>query len=312
MLEFMDRSLNPIMAAAWMLFPGVALRKFMTRRLEPLADYSLVRQVPAVALAKTIRALDRFLYAAIAKARAESEVESEPESGRVDVLSLLTRTHEHMSDEDLRDELMAILVAGHETTSTTLDWVIVEACTRPAVMAKLRAEVDRVVGRGPVRVEQLSRLVYLRAVINECLRLHPPVPSVGRFVAEDVEIAGVHLPAGVVVSPSITLLHLDPSAWPEPRRFRPERFLDASTDRANLIPFGGGARTCLGKPFGMFQLQVVLATLLARFELRPVDCPAARLVQRGLFTGVSHPVDLRLGFRARPDRGPVRASEARP
>jgi cytochrome P450 len=178
---------------------------------------------------------------------------------------------------------------------------MVASLSRPAILQRLREEVDRVVGHGPVCVSMLPQLEYLTAVIHECLRLHPPVPAVGRYVARELVIGGVRVPAGVVVSPSIALLHRDPSVWTDPLEFRPERFLDKRADKsdlssrrsaADLIAFGGGARTCLGKPFGLFQLQVVLATLLSNFELSPGDWPAAKIVQRGLFTGVAHPVML--------------------
>jgi cytochrome P450 len=284
MLTFMRDSLNPVMAAMWMMLPGVALRKQLVRRLAPLAHRRAGQAIPFVALADAIRQLDELLREEIVAARALADSE------RVDVLSLLVGMHEELADEDLRDELMAILVAGHETTSTTMDWFVVAALSQPPVLDRLRAEVDRVVGRGPVRVEMLPQLEYLTAVIHECLRLHPPVPAVGRFVARELEIGGVWLPAGVVVSPSIALLHRDPTVWNDPLEFRPERFLDGSADKAQLISFGGGTRTCLGKPFALFQLQVVLATLLSNFELIPGDWPTAKIVQRGLFTGVAHPV----------------------
>jgi cytochrome P450 len=290
MLTFIRDSLNPVMAAMWMKFPGVQLREQLVRRLGPLAQRRMGSAIPFVALADTIGQLDELLHEEIVAARRDV-------TERVDVLSLLVGMHEELTDADLRDELMAILVAGHETTSTTMDWFMVQALSRPAVLQRLREEVDRVVGDGPVTISKLPQLEYLTAVIHECLRLHPPVPTVGRFVARELEIGGVQLPVGVVASPSITLLHRDPTLWPDPLDFRPERFLDGSSDKANLIAFGGGTRTCLGKPFGLFQLQVVLATLLANFELTPSEWPTARVVQRGLFTGVSHPVVLSVRAR---------------
>lgn len=285
MLTYMRDSLNPVMAAAWMMFPGVELRRQLVRQLGPLARRPVARAIPFVALADAIRQLDELLHEEIVAAR-------QGLGERVDVLSLLVKMREDLADHELRDELMAILVAGHETTSTAMDWFTVEALSRPSVLARLREEVDRVVGDGPVSVSMLPQLEYLSAVLHECLRLYPPVPAVGRFVAQELEIGGVRLPVGVIASPSIALLHRDPALWTDPLEFRPERFLDGSADKANLIAFGGGTRTCLGKPFGLFQLQVVLATLLSKFELTPNDWPSSKVVQRGLFTGVSHPVIL--------------------
>jgi cytochrome P450 len=292
MLTFIRESLNPVMAALWMMFPGVPLRKSMVRAMAGLADRPGLRRLPFVTLAATIRRLDAELYQSIDDARRDAGAET-----RVDVLALLVRMSNELADEDLRDELMAILVAGHETTSTTMDWFMIEVLSRPAVLERLRAEIDRVVGAGPVTVEMLDELEYLTAVINECLRLRPPVPSVGRYVARDVEIGGVHLPAGIVVSPSIALQHRNRELWDDPLTFRPERFLEDETDKAGLIAFGGGTRICIGKPFGLFQLQVVLATLLWRFELTPGRWPVTKQVQRGLFTGVSHPIAMRIAER---------------
>ncbi|MCA9621617.1 MAG: cytochrome P450 [Myxococcales bacterium] len=291
-LDFIAGSLNPVMAALWMLFSGVEVRERIVRHLAPLAHFRATRRLPFVTLARAIEQLDRLLYAAIAEARASDD------DGRIDVLSLLVRSEDHRPDLELRDELMTILVGGHETTSTTLDWVLVEACSRPEVMARIRRELDDAVGDGPVTVEALSHLTYLRAVIHECLRLHPPAPAIGRLAAEPVTIAGVDLPAGVMVTPSVVLVHRDATSWSNPRRFVPDRFLDEPIPKGAFIPFGGGSRTCLGKPFAMFQLQVVLGTLLSRFDVEPIDWPAPKLVQRGLFTGVSHPVDLRLRPRS--------------
>lgn len=293
MLTFMRDSLNPVMAAMWMMLPGVALRKQLVLRLAPLAGHRAGPAIPFVALADSIRQLDDLLREEIVAARRELA-----NSERVDVLNLLVGMHEQLGDEDLRDELMAILVAGHETTSTTMDWFMVAALSQPSVLGRLRAEVDRVVGRGPVCVQMLPQLEYLTAVIHECLRLYPPVPAVGRFVARDLEIGGVSLPAGVIVSASIALLHRDPTVWSDPLEFRPERFLDGSASKGQLISFGGGTRTCLGKPFALFQLQVVLATLLSNFELTPGEWPAAKTVQRGLFTGVAHPLLMSVRARA--------------
>jgi cytochrome P450 len=295
MLTFMRESLNPVMAAMWMLVPGVELRKRLVRSLAPLAGRFGARAIPFVTLAATIRELDDLLHAEIADARATAE---RGPGRRVDVLSLLVSLDDALGDENLRDELMAVLVAGHETTSTIMDWFMVEALSRPLVLARLRAEVDRVVGRGPVTIEMLPQLEVLNAVISECMRLHAPVPAVGRHVAQEIEIAGITLPVGVIASPSIALLHRDPAIWGDPLVFRPERFMDGEVDKSCFIPFGGGTRTCLGKPFGLLQLQVVLATLLARYELTPGDWPIAKQVQRGLFTGVAHPVNLTIAVRA--------------
>ena len=157
----------------------------------------------------------------------------------------------------------------------------------------------------------VRQMPYLRAVINEVLRLHPPVPGVGRYVAKPTTIGGVDLPVGVGVSPCITLLHRNPDVWPDPLSFRPERFLDTTIERGTFIPFGGGTRTCLGKAFGLFQLEIVLATMLARFDLHPAPWPKTKTAQRGTFTGVDHDVDVSLAARGCEGVMRFRSSECR-
>jgi len=294
--RFMRESLDAVTATMWMLFPGVPLRRAMVRWLAPLASRPGLRLLPMVGLAETIRELDAVLYRAIAEARQRPE-------GDNDLLSLLVAQHER--DEDLRDELMAILVAGHETTSTTMDWFMVEVLARPELFRRIRDEVDQAIGGGVCEGSMAGKMPLLRATIQEVLRLHPPVPSVGRYVARPVEVGGVRLPVGTVASPCIALLHRDPSLWREPLAFRPERFLEGAIRKGSFIPFGGGSRTCLGKPFGLFQLTAVLATLVGRCELECVDWRETRTAQRGLFTGVDHPLPLRLT----PRRWDARSSE---
>lgn len=290
-LELMRGALNPVMATLWTAMDGVKLRETLVRRLAPLAGLGLSGVVPFVGLAQTVRELDALIYEELAVRRAKYARGGEPE----DVLGILVNGVDDdgepmMSDGALRDEMMSVLVGGHETASTMMDWFVVEAFSRPEVLRRLREEVDAVVGQGPVTAAMLPHMPYLEAVIDECLRLHPPVPAVGRYVARETTIAGVRLPEGVVASPSILLLHRDPKLWGDPEVFRPERFLDGSVPQGCFIPFGGGTRICLGRTFALFQLKVVLATLISRFELAPRDWTESRLVQRGLFTGVSHPV----------------------
>jgi len=296
MIAFMQGSLNPVMATLWMAFCGVNLRKVLVKVLAPLVDLGLAGVVPFATLADTIRQLDALLYAEIETRRAAG-------AGSRDLLSRLVHRRDDdgdaMDDQDLRDEMMALLVAGHETTSTTLDWCIVEALSRPSVLAAMREEVERVVD-GPVTAAMLPELTYLTAVIDECLRLHPPVPAVGRYVAREIKIAGTVLPKGCVASPSLLLLHRDPKAWIAPHAFRPQRFLNRTAPPRDIFaPFGGGPRICLGRTFALFQIKVVLATLLANFEVEPQVWPEPRMVQRGLFTGVCHPIPVILRAKKR-------------
>jgi cytochrome P450 len=181
---------------------------------------------------------------------------------REDILSLLLQaTHEDgrpMTDQELRDELMTLLVAGHETTATGLSWAIELLARHPAELEMLEADVAG--GDG----------AYLDAVIKETLRLRPVIALVLRKLMEPMEIGGRVLPAGVSVAPSIYLVHRNPDVYPEPERFRPERFLEQPAGTYTWIPFGGGVRRCLGGSFAEFEMSVVLRELVARRSLRAV------------------------------------------
>ena len=164
-----------------------------------------------------------------------------------------------MSDEELRDELVTLLVAGHETTATSLAWSIERLVRHPEMLERLRDEVAA------------GEDEYLDAVCKETLRLRPVLPIVARVLKEDVEIGGYNLPAGATVAPCIHLIHRRPDIYPEPRRFRPERFLEKPAGTYTWIPFGGGVRRCLGATFALFEMRQVLSSIVSQVELRPAD-----------------------------------------
>lgn len=204
--------------------------------------------------------VDRLLFDEIAARRGASDL-----AERDDILSLLLQAeHEDgraMSDRELRDELMTLLVAGHETTATALSWAVELLARHPAELDRLETEV----GAGSDD--------YLDAVIKETLRLRPVIALVLRKLVEPMEIGGRLLPAGASVAPSIYLVHRRPDIYPEPERFRPERFIEQPAGTYTWIPFGGGVRRCLGAAFAEFEMAVVLRELVARRRLRPVGDP---------------------------------------
>jgi len=163
---------------------------------------------------------------------------------------------EPMTEDELIDELMTLLVAGHETTATALSWTLERLIRTPHVLARLLEE------------REAGGDLYLDAVIKESLRLRPVVPAVARELQAPMELGGWQLPAGVAVVPSIYLLHRRPDLYPDPDAFRPERFLgDDAPGTYAWIPFGGGVRRCLGASFAQFEMRVVLATVLDRVRL---------------------------------------------
>jgi cytochrome P450 len=193
---------------------------------------------------------------------------------RDDVLSMLLRARHDdgspMSDKELRDELMTLLVAGHETSATALAWALEALTHHPAALARLRDEVDA------------GEDAYLDAVVKEVLRLRPVIALVLRRLIEPMEIGGRLLPAGVNVAPSIYLLHRRGDVYDQPRAFRPERFLEKPPGTYTWIPFGGGVRRCLGASFAQFEMKVVLRELVSRLDLRAARPQQEARVRRAI------------------------------
>jgi cytochrome P450 len=200
--------------------------------------------------APTVRRVDAVIYDAIRARRADPRL-----AERDDILSLLLQARDDegrpMPDEHLRDELVTMLAAGHETTATALGWSLERLVREPAVLDRL---VDEVRADGPDD--------YLDAVVKETLRVRTIVPFSIRQLAEPAEIGGRELPAGVRVAPCIHLVHRHPEVYPDASAFRPERFLERPAGTYTWIPFGGGIRRCLGASFAVFEMKVVLRTLL--------------------------------------------------
>ena len=213
-----------------------------------------IRRVPA--LRRRLDKVDELIAVELAERRAAEDL-----GERDDVLSLmLAARHEDgspMSDAELRDELLTLLVAGHETTATALSWALERLVRHPEKLERLREET------------LAGEDAYLTATIQETLRLRPVIVLVARRLTEPVELGGYELPAGATVTPSIHLIHRDPKVYPEPERFLPERFLDEPPGTYTWIPFGGGVRRCIGAAFAQFEMQVVLRELIRRRHLAP-------------------------------------------
>jgi cytochrome P450 len=229
----------------------------------------LGRGDPMAKLREITAGVDELLYAEIADRRSDPTLEE-----REDILSLLIDARFQdggaMSDRDLRDQLVTLLLAGHETTATGLAWTFDLLLRHPAALARLTAEVEG------------GEDAYLRAVVCESLRLRPVVPLAGRRLASELQVGELSLPAGTDVSPAIWLTHTRADLYPEPFAFRPERFLDAPPSGYGWIPFGGGIRRCLGASFAEMEMRVVLETVLRRSALEPVSKRAERVTRRNV------------------------------
>jgi len=235
---------------------GLALRRFGGNG--PFARYET-----------QLREVDELLFAEIAEHRERPDLEK-----RQDILSMLMTAEfedgTRMEDQELRDQLMTLLLAGHETTATALAWTFDLLLRHPAVLGRLRDELAA------------GEEDYLRATISESLRLRPVIPLAGRRLSEELSAGGLTLPAGTDVTPAIWLTHTRPDLYPEPFAFKPERFLDSPPDTYAWIPFGGSVRRCIGATFAEFEMRVVLREVLTRCELRKADPRPERTGRRNI------------------------------
>jgi cytochrome P450 family 135 len=216
-----------------------------------------------------LREVDELLFAEIAEHRSRPDLEE-----REDILSMLMTAEfedgTRMEDQELRDQLMTLLLAGHETTATALAWTFDLLLRHPAALGRLRAEL----GAGEES--------YLKATITESLRLRPVIPLAGRRLSQELTADGLTLPAGTDVTPAIWLAHTRADVYPEPFAFKPERFLEEGPDTYAWIPFGGSVRRCIGATFAEFEMRVVLREVLSRCELRKADPRPERTGRRNI------------------------------
>jgi cytochrome P450 len=215
------------------------------------------------------RDLDRMIGELIAERRASGTAGD-------DLLSLLIRAREDgtgMTDAQIRDETLTLVLAGHETTANALAWTWWLLSDHPEVEARLHAELDEALGGRPPVAADLPRLSYAEAVLSESIRLRPPAWAIGRRAVRDVRIGPTEVAAGSIVVVSPWLLHHDARWWPEPETFRPERWAPgaaAERPRSAFVPFGGGPRMCVGEPFARMEGVLLLATIARRWRFRLV------------------------------------------
>ena len=253
---------------------GLQLRVLLSRRLRQGDPLERLREVT--------REIDELLLGEIAERRADGRF-----AERDDILSLLMSARfeddGQMGDRELRDQLLTLLLAGHETTATALAWTFDLLVRHPAALARLTAEVN-----------EGSEDEYLRAVIAESLRLRPVVPLAGRRLATELRAGEWTLPAGTDVTPAIWLTHTRADLYPEPYSFRPERFLEGAPTTYGWIPFGGGIRRCLGASFAEFEMRVVLQSVLRERELEAVGPRPERMARRNVTLSPRHGTRVRV------------------
>ncbi|OEV30363.1 cytochrome [Streptomyces nanshensis] len=277
----------------------------------PAAD-AVIRDVPillktALIRAVTPRLLDRLPIPAnrrfdTAATRLRKVIDDvielshqEGDEENADLLSLLLSardadTGERLSDREVRDELVAIMFAGTETTASTLAWTFHELATHPEVEKKLLTEIESVIGDRPVTFEDVPKLEYMDRVLREISRMHS-VPLLMRQATAPVELGGAKLPVGTELAFSLYALHRDARLYEDPERFDPDRWLperSASVPREGYIPFGAGNRKCIGDGFAWTEIVITLATVLRRWKFQPVPGHTVREVA----SAVAHPESL--------------------
>lgn len=301
-------TLRVIMRAVFGFEPGAAeeeLRRRIRAMIEPLAQ---PRGVPLMLVLGRLaagrggdrgaarrfdaarRAVDESLYAEIARRRDDPQL-----SARDDVFSsLLLATDEdgeRLSDREVRDELVTLLLAGHETTATGLAWTFDLLLHTPAVLGRAHERDDE----------------YLDAVVKEALRLRPVIPGVGRVVRQEpFRLGGYVIPPGMEINPSIRMIHRRADLYPNPREYRPERFLGPDApDTYTWLPFGGGTRRCLGASFALMEMRIVVARILERTALRAADPEPEKIQFRGITlaprNGVRVVLERRVSRPSQPD-----------
>jgi len=258
MAALLDVEFGPDMARLWS--PILRAIKYISPGL-----WIIWPGMPRFGYRQALEQLDDYLYGIIRDRR--QRVAESPDDDSTDLLTALVRAPE-MSDDLIRDQILTMLIAGHDTSTALLAWVLHLFGTHPDVLARAQAEVDAELGGEAPTAAALTRLTYLDMVIKETLRLYPPIHVGNRIAADDLTLNGYELQAGDRVMASIYLTQRDEAHWDEPKEFRPERFAPGERHPAfTYLPFGAGPRTCIGAAFAQIEARVVLAHILQQFTL---------------------------------------------
>ena len=264
--------------------------------MPPALRRNFGRFSPGGWIGRRLAAADALLYEEIERRRREPDLED-----RTDVLSLLLRARdedgEPMTDVELRDELMTMLAAGHETTSTGLAWAVDMLLHNPDALGRLRQELDGADDN------------YLDAVVTETLRIRPVIDAAERTLKAPRTVAGWDLPAGIRVYPGIALVHHREDLYPEPERFRPERFAEERAESYTWLPFGGGIRRCIGAGLAQVEMAEVLRVIFSRVELEAVRPEPEPVVLKGITIAPRHGAQVRVTALDR-ERRPLAAAIA--
>ncbi|MEA5503609.1 cytochrome P450 [Halotia wernerae UHCC 0503] len=279
---------TPIIRTVLLLFPS--LRQDLGA-WSPWGKYLRLRQQ-----------IDQLIYAEIQERKAQSD------PSRTDILSLMMAARdeagEPMTNLELRDELMTLLVAGHETTATSLSWALYWIHHLPQIREKLLQEMDKL-GENP-EPNAIFQLPYLNAICSETLRLYPvAISALNRVVKSPLQIGKYKFEPGTLLIPSIYLTHHREDLYPQPKQFRPERFLERQFTPYEYIPFGGGNRRCIGMALALFEMKLVLVTILSRWQMELADNKPVRPVRKGLLFSPAGGVKMVVKGKRHPQNQPI-------
>jgi cytochrome P450 len=276
--QWLDVTMSPAMFALGSLVGLNRMRRFLERQTDRQIGGAASR-LSQFAIGKSIRLKAErtaLLTKDVERCRREGT------NGRSDVLALLAEArYEDGAQMDVRaivDQLTLLFSAGHETTAKSLCWALLDVIRRPEIAHRIRQELAEHFGPLPLDPSRVADLPYLNAVIKESMRLTPVTTLLQREITQPMVLGGHVIPAGVVVVPSNYLAQRHPTVWDEPERFLPERFLQKAYAPYEYFPFGGGRRRCLGVAFASFEMPILLAAVLRRYDLRlaPRSNPAPR------------------------------------
>jgi cytochrome P450 len=270
LIPFLDYGTNPLF-----LFvigtDGTLHRPKMDKMLGPLGYFPKFERVRNNVYAMLQEQIEKFRAG-----------EGNPESMLAQLISARFQDGMGLSDEEIRDELMTMLIAGHETTATSLSWTMGWFEQVPAVRYAIRAEIQEHWTDDGIDLDALGQLKYTFAALKESLRRNPVLPLVIRILQEDVEVAGRKYPKGFGLACSIYGMHHNPEIWEDPFAFRPERFLEHPGKPWHFLPFGGGHRTCLGMSFAYYEMKIAIAEIINRFDWQLADGYTPKMVRRNI------------------------------
>lgn len=243
----------------------------------PPLQWDLGARSPWGSFLRRQQEIDELIYSEIEERRTQNN------TSLTDILSLLLSARdeagEPMTDVELRDQLVSLLLLGYETTAASLAWAFYWIHSLPSVKEKLEAELNQ----QELNPEQITKLPYLTALCQETLRTYPiALISMPRMAKEGMEIGGYQIEAKTVIIPCIYLAHQRPSIYPNPREFQPERFLGKKFTPYEFLPFGGGSRGCIGAAFSLYEMKLIIATILSQFQLELADKKPIKPVRRGI------------------------------